>query len=115
MKKKKDDSPAVSPLSEAFDLAAVLAYQDDAVVSRTLTDKPVGTITVFAFDQGQGMSEHATPYDAFVQILEGAMTITIDGQDQQVGKGQALIMPADHPHALSAVEKTKMLLVMIRT
>ncbi len=115
MKKKDDESPQVSPLSEAFDLASVLAYQDDAVVSRTLTDKPVGTITVFAFDKGQGLSEHAAPYDAFVQILEGVMKITIDGQDQQMEKGQALIMPADHPHALSAVEKTKMLLVMIQT
>jgi quercetin dioxygenase-like cupin family protein len=84
------------------------------VVSRTLIDRKIGTITLFAFDDGQGLSEHTAPYDAFVQIVEGAADITIAGTDHRVSAGQMIIMPANQPHALRAVGPFKMLLVMIR-
>ena len=89
-------------------------YQDGAVVSRTLIDKQVGTITAFAFDEGEGLSEHTAPYDAFVQILDSEAEITIDGTPRHLGAGEMIIMPANRPHALKAVRRFKMLLVMIR-
>jgi quercetin dioxygenase-like cupin family protein len=90
------------------------AYQSGSVVSRTLIDKKIGTLTLFAFDQGQGLSEHAAPYDAFVQVLDGSAAITIAGKVQQVDAGQMIIMPANVPHSLRAEKPFKMLLVMIR-
>jgi len=90
------------------------SYQSGSVVSRTLIDKKIGTLTLFAFDQGQGLSEHAAPYDAFVQVLDGSAAITIGGKEQQVDAGQMIIMPANVPHSLRAEQPFKMLLVMIR-
>jgi len=95
-------------------LASTISYQDGAIVSRTFTDKKTGTITLFAFDREQGLSEHTAPYDAFVLLVEGIMKITIAGKEHRIEKDQFLIMPANRPHALSALEKSKMLLVMIR-
>ena len=92
----------------------LLQYQGGAVVSRTLIDKKVGTLTLFAFAEGQGLSEHTAPYDVVVHILDGSADITIAGIVHRVGAGQILIMPANQPHALRAVEPFKMLLVMIR-
>ena len=92
----------------------LIGYQPGAVTSRTLIDKDPGTITLFSFDEKEGLSEHTAPYDAWVQILEGAMEITVDGTIHRVIAGSVLIMPANKPHALVSVEKTKMLLVMIR-
>ena len=95
-------------------MAELVAYQTGSVVSRTLIDKKIGTVTLFAFGEGQGLSEHTVPYDAFVQIVDGTGEITIDGQAQTVETGQFIIMPANRPHSLRAVKQFKMLLVMIR-
>jgi len=91
-----------------------VAYQSGSVVSRTLIDRKVGTITLFSFDEGQGLSEHTVPYDAFVQIIDGSAEVTIDGTPHQVTSGEFIIMPANIPHSLKAVEPFKMMLVMIR-
>lgn len=96
-------------------LEQLIAYSDDAVVSKTLLDKPAGTLTLFAFDAGQRLSEHTAPYDATVQVIEGTARITIDGADHTVNSGELIIMPANIPHAVTADEKFKMLLIMIRT
>jgi len=101
-------------IGQVVDLASLVDYQDGSVVSRTVIDKPTGTITLFAFAQGEGLSEHTTPYDALVQVLDGQAAITVSGQDYQVSAGQMLIMPADEPHALRAEQPFKMMLVMIR-
>jgi quercetin dioxygenase-like cupin family protein len=101
-------------IGQALTLADLVQYQPGAVVSRTLIDKQIGTLTLFAFDDGQGLSEHTAPYDAFVQIVDGAADITIAGEDHRVLAGQMIIMPANVPHALRAAGRFKMLLVMIR-
>ena len=103
-----------SLIGQVVDVAGIVEYQDDSVVSRTVIDKDVGTVTLFAFDEGQGLSEHVTPYDALVQILDGEAEITISGQAHTVKVGQMLIMPANDPHALDANVRFKMMLIMIR-
>jgi quercetin dioxygenase-like cupin family protein len=85
------------------------------VVSREIVRKDTGTVTLFAFDQGQGLSEHTAPFDALVYILDGEAKITISGNPVQVKAGEMIIMPANEPHALQAVQRFKMLLVMIRS
>jgi len=100
--------------AEAIRLVDLIDYQRDAIVSRTLIDKPQGTITCFAFDKGQGLSEHTAPFDALVNIIEGGAEITISGLTQQVETGEMIIMPAHDPHALRAVERFKMVLTMIK-
>jgi quercetin dioxygenase-like cupin family protein len=96
-------------------LKDLLAYQEGAVVSRTLIDKQVGTVTLFAFDEGQGLSEHAAPYDAMVEVLEGEVEISIDRVPNALRAGDMIIMPANHPHSLRAITPFKMLLTMIRS
>lgn len=93
----------------------LIAYQKGSVVSRTIIDKAAGTVTLFAFGQGQGLSPHTAPYDALVDILDGEAEITLDGQPSRVKKGEMLIMPANVPHGLKAVTPFKMLLVMIKS
>ena len=95
-------------------LAGLANYQDGSLVSRTIIDKKVGTVTLFAFDKGQGLSEHTAPYDAMVQILEGEAEIVISGKPIRLKEGEMVIMPANEPHSLKAIEKYKMLLTMIR-
>jgi len=95
-------------------MAEMVEYQKDAVVSRTLIDKTAGTVTLFAFDQGQGLSEHTAPFDALVLILDGKAKIIIGGKPFELEAGQTITMPANSPHALEAIEQFKMLLVMIR-
>ena len=95
-------------------LDELIGYADDSIVSKTLLDKPIGTITLFAFDKGQRLSEHAAPFDAVVQGVDGKGMVTIDGTDHTVDAGQIVIMPANIPHAVLAEEKFKMLLTMIR-
>ncbi|NQT24223.1 cupin domain-containing protein [candidate division KSB1 bacterium] len=92
-----------------------LTAQSDAIVSKTLVEQKTGTITVFAFDKGQALSEHTAPFDAFVHILSGTMKITLAGKPITVNQGESLIMPANIPHALEAGEPARMLLVMIRS
>jgi quercetin dioxygenase-like cupin family protein len=113
MKESKLNQPPAL-VSQALNMADLAAYQDGSVVSRTIIDKKVGTVTLFAFDQGQGLSEHVAPYDAFVYILDGQAEITISGKKLNLGQGEMVIMPANEPHALKAVKRYKMLLVMIR-
>ena len=98
-----------------FKLKKTIAYQDDSVVSRELLRKQTGTMTLFAFDKGQGLSEHTAPFDATVLCLDGKLEARIDGNPILVEEGEMLIMPADKPHSIKAVEKFKMLLIMIRT
>ena len=95
-------------------LADLAEYAEDSIVSKTILDKPVGTITLFAFDKGQRLSEHQTPYDAVVQIIDGVALLTIGGKDVDVSAGEIIIMPGNVPHAVTAREKFKMLLTMIR-
>ncbi|MBN1794737.1 MAG: cupin domain-containing protein [Candidatus Omnitrophica bacterium] len=92
----------------------ILEYQKGAVVSRSLIDKPSGTVTLFAFDKGQGLSEHTAPFDALVYLLEGRAEIVISNQPYMLGTGEMIIMPANEPHSLKAVERFQMLLVLIR-
>lgn len=101
-------------IGKAFKLASLLDYQKDSVVSREIIKKDVGTVTLFSFDQGQGLSEHTAPFDALVYIVDGQAKILIEGKSRIVKKGEMIIMPAQKPHALVAVRKFKMLLIMIR-
>ena len=95
-------------------LAEHVAYSDGAVVSKTLLQKKTGTLTLFAFDAGQGLSEHTSPYDATVQVLDGEAKLTIGGEDIMVQQGNMVIMPANIPHAVTAEKRFKMLLIMIK-
>ena len=104
-----------TPVAEAAELAGLVEYQSGAVVSRTIVKKPTGTVTLFAFDQGEGLSEHTTPFDAMVQVLDGEAEIQIDGRPHYVKTGEMIIMPAEHPHALKALVRFKMMLVMVRS
>ena len=107
--------PYMNTLASAvLNIKDLVSYQTGSVVSRTLIDKSVGTVTVFAFDHGQGLSEHTAPFDAFVQIIEGTADITIDGYLHTVKEGEMIIMPANRPHSLKANPQFKMLLTMIR-
>jgi quercetin dioxygenase-like cupin family protein len=101
--------------AKATQLADLIDYQDDSVVSRTLIDKEAGTVTLFAFDEGQGLSEHTAPYDAMVHVIEGDAKVTISGKTIIVKPGEVTVMPANQPHALSAVTRFKMLLTMIKS
>ena len=101
-------------LGKSQKLTELIEYADDAVVSKTILDKPVGTITLFAFDKWQKLSEHTAPYDAVVQILDGQAQLTIGGKEVKVSAGGIVIMPANIPHAVTAEVKFKMLLTMIR-
>lgn len=103
------------PKGKAFNLENHIEYADGSVVSKTLIKKKIGNITLFAFDKGQGLSEHTAPFDAVVHILDGKAEITIGGKQQVVSAGDMLIMPAKISHALQSKEKFKMLLVMIRS
>jgi len=100
---------------EVTNLAGCIDYQADAVVSKTLIKKETGTVTVFAFDQGQGLSEHTAPFDAMVSVIDGQAEITIAGTAVDVKKGEMVIMPANKPHALKALERFKMMLIMIKS
>jgi quercetin dioxygenase-like cupin family protein len=101
--------------AQAANLNNLIDYQEGSVVSRTIIDKKAGTVTLFAFDQGEGLSEHTTPYDALVYILDGEAEVVISGKPVHLKTGEMTIMPAKEPHALSATTKFKMLLVMIRS
>jgi quercetin dioxygenase-like cupin family protein len=101
-------------LSKIHKLVDIADYQKDSIVSKIIIEKDAGSITFFAFDKGQGLSEHTTPFDAMVTIIEGKAEITISGEKYQLEKNEMIIMPANKPHALKAVDKFKMLLTMIK-
>jgi quercetin dioxygenase-like cupin family protein len=95
-------------------LAELIDYREQSVVSRVLAKSSGGTVTLFAFDEGQGLSEHTAPFDALVQVIEGSVSLTIGGAELLVGDGEIVLMPANVPHAVAAPERFKMLLTMLR-
>jgi quercetin dioxygenase-like cupin family protein len=101
-------------VAQAQNLDGLVDYAADSIVSKTILDKPVGTITLFAFDAGQKLSEHTAPYDAVVQVIDGRAELTIGGKPVAVSAGELVIMPGNVPHAVTAAERFKMLLTMIR-
>ena len=107
--------PNQMPAAEVLRLADLVNYQDGTVVSRTLLKHATGTVTVFAFDAGQGLSEHTAAFDALVHMLDGKAEITISDKPYHLEAGQAILLPANRPHALAALTPFKMLLTMIRS
>jgi quercetin dioxygenase-like cupin family protein len=105
---------STAPKSEILKIADMANYQEAAVVSRQITKAEAGNVTLFAFDKDQGLSEHTAPFDALVHILEGEAQVTISGKSFELKAGDAIVMPANEPHALMAVQRFKMLLTMIR-
>ena len=103
------------PISEMVRLTDLASYQEGAVVSRTLIHRPTGTVTLFAFDEGQGLSEHTAPFDAMAHLLEGEAEIVVSGKPLPTKTGEAVLMPANQPHSLKALTRFKMLLTMIRS
>jgi len=102
-------------IGEAGKLAELVDYQEGAIVSKEIIKKDKGTVTLFAFDKGQGLSEHTAPFDALVHVFDGEAEIAISGKLHNVKAGEIIIMPANKPHSLKAIERFKMMLVMIRT
>jgi len=100
--------------AKAHDLVSLADYADGSIVSRTLAENDAGTLTLFAFDAGQGLSEHSAPFDAIVQVLDGEAELTIGGKAIRAAAGQLVLMPANVPHALQAPQRFKMLLTMFR-
>jgi len=107
-----EQAGAAPEVSRVADLAA---YQDGAVVSRTLIKRPTGTVTLFAFDRGEALSEHTAPFDALVHVLDGEAEVRIDGVAHRVGAGEMIVMPGGHPHSVRAPQRFKMMLVMVRS
>jgi quercetin dioxygenase-like cupin family protein len=105
---------STAPKSQVLNLAEMVNYQEGSVVSRQVTKAEAGNVTLFAFDKDQGLSEHTAPFDALVHVIEGEAEVTISGTPYQLKTGDAIIMPANEPHALKAIQKFKMLLTMIR-
>ena len=103
------------PSARAAKLVDLADYQEDSVVSRTIIDRKAGTVTFFAFDEGQGLSEHTAPYDALIYLLEGTAEIVISGKLALLKEGEMILIPARKPHLLRAVNKFKMILTMIRS
>ena len=114
MEEKNNQEKIKKMGTQAQRLIDLINYQEGSVVSRTIMDKKAGTVTLFAFDENEGLSEHTTPFDALVYILKGEAKATISGKAFKLKEGELIIMPANEPHALSAVTKFKMLLIMIR-
>ena len=102
-------------IAKVSKLADLVEYQQGSVVSRTIIDKQTGTLTLFAFDKDQGLSEHTAPFDAMVYIVDGQAEVTISGKPLRLKEREMVIMPANKPHALKAIERFKMMLVMIRS
>jgi quercetin dioxygenase-like cupin family protein len=95
-------------------LVSVISYQSDSIVSRTIVDRKAGTVTLFAFDEGQGLSEHTAAYDALLHVLDGEAQVTVSGEESDIQAGEAIILPAGKPHSVRATRRFKMLLTMIR-
>ena len=114
MEKANNQQERDKLIAQVNKLDTLVNYQDGSIVSRTIIDKKTGTLTLFAFWQGQALSEHTAPFDALVLIIDGETDVSISGKPQRVKTGEMIIMPANKPHALKAVTNFKMLLVMIR-
>ncbi len=115
MERNKGQKDTDKLLGQAIELIGLIDYQQGSVVSRAIIDKATGTCTLFAFDGGQRLSEHTAPFDALVYILDGEVEVTISGKSLHLKDGDMVIMPANEPHALLAVKRFKMMLVMIRS
>jgi len=113
-KTRSDDDPPTTPSAQAMELAAMVDYAAGGIVSRIIAETPGGTVTLFAFDAGQGLSEHSSPFDALVQVVEGQADLTIGGRDVAASQGHLIVMPADVPHAVRAPRRMKMLLTMLQ-
>jgi len=111
----KEKQAAGNLIAKVSKLDALVNYQEGSIVSRTIIDKKTGTLTLFAFWKGQALSEHTAPFDALVYLLDGEASISIAGKPLTVKQGEFIIMPANEPHALNAINNFKMLLVMIKT
>ena len=109
-----EPSKGQMPVAEVVRLIDLVNYQDGSVVSRTLVKGAAGTVTLFAFDDGQGLSEHTAAFDAMAYLLEGEAEITVSGKPLRTSAGEAVLMPANQPHSLKALSRFKMLLTMIR-
>lgn len=102
-------------MAEVERLVEMIDYQEGSVVSRTIVKKETGTVTLFAFDRGEGLSEHTAPFDALVYVVDGEAEVTVSGVPCRVKEGEMVLLPAGEPHALAAVERFKMVLTMIRS
>ena len=103
------------PAGKVLDVAGLVSYAEESIVSRTLVENKTGTVTLFAFDAGQSLTEHTAPFDALVHVLDGEGEFTVGGKISNVRSGQVLLMPANVPHAVAARERFKMLLTMLRS
>jgi quercetin dioxygenase-like cupin family protein len=115
MSSKQGQNKGEMPVAEGVRLADLVNYQEGSVVSRTIVKRATGTLTLFAFDEGQGLSEHTAAFDAMAHILEGEAEITVAGKPLRTTVGEAVLMPANQPHSLRALSRFKMLLTMIRS
>ena len=115
MSSQQAQSKREMPIAEITRLIDLVNYQEGAVVSRTLVNRATGTVTLFAFDEGQGLSEHTAPFDALAYLLDGEAEIVISGKPLRVTAGEVVLMPADQPHSLKALSRFKMQLTMIRS
>lgn len=115
MKSETSSKPKGFPGAQATRAAELVNYQDGAVVSREIVKKPTGSVTIFAFDEGQGLSEHTAPFDALAQVVEGEVEIMISAQPHRLQAGEMILMPAGQPHALKALKRFKLILTMIRS
>ena len=115
MKPETPSKPKGLAGAEVAKAAEMVNYQEGAVVSREIVKKLTGSVTLFAFDEGQGLSEHTAPFDALVQVVEGAVEIMISGQPHRLQGGDMILMPAGEPHAVKALKRFKMMLTMIRS
>ena len=115
MKNETPPKPKGLPAAQVARAAELVSYQDGAIVSREIVKKATGSVTLFAFDEGQELSEHTTPFDALVHVLEGETEIIISGQPHRLQGGEMILMPANQPHALKALKRFKMILTMIRS
>jgi quercetin dioxygenase-like cupin family protein len=115
MKPEAPSKPRRLPAAQVTHVLELVNYQDGSIVSREVVKNPTGSVTIFAFDKGQGLSEHTVPFDALVQVLEGEAEISIAGNPHRLHCGEMILMPARQPHALTAVTRFKMVLTMIRS
>lgn len=115
MESRAKETVAQELLARAAKVTDLVEYQNGAVVSKTIANRKTGTVTLFAFDKEQGLSEHTAPFDALVQVIDGEAEIIISGKALRLAEGQMTIMPANEPHSLKAIERFKMILTMIRS
>lgn len=109
-----EENKKTASKTQAVKMSDLADYQEGSIVSRTIIDKKAGTVTFFAFDEGQGLSEHVAPYDALVCILDGEAEVTVSGKIYHLKEGEMILMPANKPHALKATKRFKMMLIMVK-